>query len=52
MHNFVFLHTIAVAEEIHFVCLPLVFLFHLLLLSGELNLHLLLLSRQTRPQIL
>ena len=52
MHNFVLLHTTAVAEEVHLVRLLLVFFFHLLLLGGEPSLHLLLLSRQTRPQIL
>ena len=44
MHNFVLLHTVTVAEEIHLVYLPLIFRLHLLLLSGEPDFHLLLLS--------
>ena len=52
MHDSVFLQTTAVAEEIHLVCLPLVFNLHLMLLSGEPGLHLLLLSRQTSLQSL
>ena len=52
MHDSVFLHTAKVGEEIHLVCLLLVFLLHLLPLNGKPNLHLLLLSRQTRLQIL
>ena len=49
MHNSVLLHTAAVAKEVHPVRLLLVFLLHLLLLSGKPSLHLLFLSRQTRP---
>ena len=52
MHDFVLFHTTTVTKEVHLVRLLLVFIFQLLLLCGEASLHLLLLSRHARPQIL
>ena len=52
MHDSVLLHTAAVTKEVHLVHLLLAFLVQLLLLCGEASLHLLLLSRHTRPKIL
>ena len=51
MHDTIFLHTTAVAEEVHFVHLPLILHFQLLL-SGKSSLQLLLLGKQARLQLL
>ena len=52
VHDTILLHTTTVAEEVHLVYLPLIFLLQLLLLSGKSGLHLLHLSNQARLQLI